>query len=117
MKRKTKDYIIKSILLFCALSSLVFLGGIVVVLFSVFLNSTIWSQALEEKGKSWKYLVERKAIVQEHPNVKEEYIDRAFVYYGSGSENAGGQEIGIPQVVYIDSNDIPLLKPKYHPPK
>jgi phosphate transport system permease protein len=34
MKRKTKDRIIKSILLFCALSSLVFLGGIVIVLFS-----------------------------------------------------------------------------------
>lgn len=32
MSRKTKDLIIKSILLFCALSSLVFLGGIVLVL-------------------------------------------------------------------------------------
>ena len=32
MSRRTKDFIIKSILLFCALSSLVFLGGIVLVL-------------------------------------------------------------------------------------
>jgi phosphate transport system permease protein len=34
MKRKIKDRIIKSFLLFCALSSLVFLGGIIIVLFS-----------------------------------------------------------------------------------
>ena len=32
MSRKTKDFIIRAILLFCALSSLVFLGGIVLVL-------------------------------------------------------------------------------------
>jgi phosphate transport system permease protein len=32
MNRKTKEFIIKSMLLFCALSSLVFLGGIVLVL-------------------------------------------------------------------------------------
>jgi phosphate transport system permease protein len=32
MNRKTKEFIVKSILLFCALSSLVFLGGIVIVL-------------------------------------------------------------------------------------
>jgi len=34
MKRKTKDHIIKAFLLFCALSSLVFLSGIIIVLFS-----------------------------------------------------------------------------------
>jgi phosphate transport system permease protein len=34
MNRRTKDFIIRTILLFCALSSLVFLAGIVIVLFS-----------------------------------------------------------------------------------
>ncbi len=34
LKRNTKEFIIKSILLFCALSSLVFLGGIIIVLFT-----------------------------------------------------------------------------------
>ena len=31
----------------------------------------------------------------------EEHLDRAFIYYGTDSEKAGGQKKNIPQVVYI----------------
>ena len=48
------------------------------------------------------------------PQVSEEHLDRAFIYYGKDAENAGGQKKATPQVVYIDSNDIPLDEAKYY---
>lgn len=62
------------------------------------------SKVTEEKA-SWKYLVERTTTLQDNlANKKDVHIDRAFVYYGAGAKQAGGQMKEVPQVVYIDED-------------
>ena len=72
---------------------------------------------VEEQGPSWKYLVERTTNKWDGLTKKKKvHIDRAFVHYGAGAEDAGGQRKGIPQVVYIDENGNPLAKAAYYGP-
>lgn len=60
---------------------------------------------VEEKGLKWKYFVERTATLRDSLADKTEvHIDRAFIHYGAGAKQAGGQKRGVPQVVYVDEN-------------
>jgi hypothetical protein len=69
---------------------------------------------VEEEGPSWKYLVERTVIDWDGlTNKKKTHIDRAFVHYGAGAEQAGGQVKEVPQVVYIHADRSVRAKPSY----
>jgi len=68
-----------------------------------------------EKEGSWKYCVERTTTVRDNvANKKEVHIDRAFVYYGAGAKQAGGQIKSVPQVVYVDEDGDRLAKAIYY---
>ena len=70
-----------------------------------------------EKAGSWKYLVERTTTEWDKLTEKKQvHIDRAFVHYGAGVEDAGGQKKGIPGVVYIGENGNRLAKAAYYGP-
>lgn len=69
----------------------------------------------DEAQVSWKYLVERTITKKDNTtNKKEVHTDRAFVYYGAGAEEAGGQVKELPQVVYIDENMERLPRAEYY---
>jgi len=79
-----------------------------------FFANNLWSEVTEEKA-SWKYLVERTTTLQDNlANKKEVHIDRAFVYYGAGAKQAGGQMKEVPQVVYIDEDKNRLPRAVYY---
>jgi len=64
---------------------------------------------------SWKYLVQRTIAKKDNITGKKEvHTDRAFVHYGSGAEEAGGQIKEVPQVIYINKNQKPLAKASYY---
>ncbi|MHC4658563.1 MAG: hypothetical protein ACYS83_05215, partial [Planctomycetota bacterium] len=68
-----------------------------------------------EKEASWKYLVERTIKKKDHITGKKEvHTDRAFVYYGAGAKQAGGQIKSVPQVVYVDEDGNRLAKAVYY---
>ncbi|MHC4482394.1 MAG: hypothetical protein ACYSW4_02475 [Planctomycetota bacterium] len=68
-----------------------------------------------EKESSWKYLVERTTTKWDKLTDKKEiHVDQAFVYYGAGAKQAGGQIKTVPQVVYVDANHKPLRKAVYY---
>ena len=72
------------------------------------------SPEVEEDGTSWKYLVERTTNQWDGLTKKKEvHIDRAFVYYGAGAKQAGGQRRGVHQVVYVDESRKRLPKADY----
>ena len=57
----------------------------------------------DEAQVSWKYLVQRTITKKDNINGKKEvHTDRAFVYYGAGAKEVGGQIETVPQVVYVD---------------
>jgi len=74
-------------------------------------------EELPEVGPSWKYLVER-TITRRELGYKSEksYVDRAYVHYGAGAKQAGGQIGTAPQVVYVDTQGKRLAKPVVHGP-
>jgi len=75
------------------------------VLGFVLVSSLATNSGAEVIGKesSWKYLVERTTTVRDNlVNKKEVHVDRAFVYYGAGAKEVGGQIETVPQVVYVD---------------
>ena len=78
-------------------------GTIVFFLVALFISGA-FANAGQAKG-SWKYFVERTTTDWDKlTNKKKIHIDRAFVYYGAGVKQAGGQVKEVPQVVYVDAN-------------
>ena len=72
------------------------------------------AEATEKEG-SWKYLVERTTTQRDNLTNKEKvYIDRAFVFFGAGAKQAGGQIKSVPQVVYVDEDGDRLAKAVYY---
>ncbi|MHC4389664.1 MAG: hypothetical protein ACYSX1_13805 [Planctomycetota bacterium] len=85
------------------------LGFVVVGCIGTYARSEV-----EEEEASWKYLVERTTTEwDELAKKKGLHIDRAFVYYGAGAQQAGGQLRGVPQVVYIHGDRSVRAKPSY----
>ncbi len=68
-----------------------------------------------QEGSTWKYFVERTITTRQNDN-KKVYIDRAFVHFGAGAKQAGGQIKTVPHVVYIDASQKRLPKAVHHGP-
>jgi hypothetical protein len=78
------------------------------------LSSNLWA-GVGERLESWKYFVERRTTVEDKVGKKSEvHIDRAFVHYGSGAKQAGGQIKSVPQVVYVDEDGNRLAEAVYY---
>lgn len=72
-------------------------------------------QPAEKVGPSWRYLVEKTTVARDRlarKGKEKTFVERAFVYYGAGARQAGGQIKSVPQVVYIDAKHKRLPKAK-----
>ncbi len=88
-------------------------GSIVLLLFALSAGP-IFADTAQSKG-SWKYYIERTTTqVDKLLNKTDKHVDRAFVHYGAGAKEAGGQIKTVPQVVYIDANQITLAEAAYY---
>jgi len=64
-------------------------------------------QHVEEKGPRWKYFVEGTTTSRNNllkKNKEEVFTNRAFVHFGAGAKQAGGQFESMPNLVYVDED-------------
>jgi len=62
-------------------------------------------QPVEEKGPRRKYFLESATIQRNNllkKNKEKVFTDRAFIHFGSGAKQAGGQIESVPNVVYVN---------------
>ena len=68
-----------------------------------------------QEGAKWKYFVERTIETRQNDKKKVD-IDRAFVHFGAGAKQAGGQIKNVPHIVYVDENQKRLAKAVHQGP-